>query len=141
MSEANRRFHDLITLQRNRGDIERVSDAILAAAERSGYSKASRFAIRLAFEEAVTNAFRHGHAQLPDDPIDIEYDIDAERVVMTISDRGPGFEPETVPDPTLEQNLANPSGRGLMLIRTYMSEVAFNDRGNQVTMIYRRPGA
>lgn len=141
MSQANRRFYDVIQLRRNRGDIERVSDAILAAAERSGYSKASRFAIRLAFEEAVTNAFRHGHAELPDEPIQVEYDVDAERVIMTVTDRGPGFEPESVPDPTLEENLANPSGRGLMLIRTYMSEVLFNEQGNQLTMIYRRPGA
>lgn len=141
MSDAHRRFHDVVTLHRNRGEIEKLSDAILAAAERCGYSKASRFAIRLAFEEAVTNAFHHGHAQLPGEPVEVEYEIGPGQVSMSVTDRGPGFRPEDVPDPTLEENLANPNGRGLMLIRTYMSAVLFNERGNRVTMIYRRPGA
>ncbi|RMH12769.1 MAG: ATP-binding protein [Planctomycetota bacterium] len=141
MSDSNVHIKDAVDLHRDRAEIERLSDAILCAAERAGYSKASRFAIRLAFEEAVMNAFHHGHAEKPDEPIRVEYEIDAQQVVMVIEDRGPGFCPDDVPDPTLEENLANPNGRGLMLIRTYMSEVLFNERGNRMTMIYRRPNA
>jgi serine/threonine-protein kinase RsbW len=58
---------------------------------------------------------------------------------VEIEDRGPGFDPGAVPDPTLEQNLEIPSGRGLMLMRAYMTSVTFNPAGNRVRLLYRRP--
>jgi serine/threonine-protein kinase RsbW len=58
---------------------------------------------------------------------------------MHVEDRGPGFDPSGVPDPTLDENLELPSGRGLMLIRAYMTRVAFSPTGNRVSMYYRRP--
>jgi len=130
-----------VELHHERTQIERASDSILEAAERVGYSKASRFAIRLAFEEAVTNAFHHGHAERPGEVIRVECTVTPESVWIAVEDQGPGFRPEEVPDPTLDENLSLPSGRGLMLIRTYMTEVRHNDRGNRVEMTYRRPGA
>jgi len=131
---------NVLDLHHERVQVESASDAILKAAERSGYSKASRFAIRLAFEEAVTNAFHHGHCEKPDEPIRIEYQVSPEKIWIAVEDRGGGFEPESVPDPTLDENLSLPSGRGLMLIRTYMSEVVHNERGNRLEMTYRMPG-
>jgi CheY-like chemotaxis protein len=55
-------------------------------------------------------------------------------VTYIVSDEGPGFDPTTLPDPTDLSNLEKPSGRGLMLIRTFMDEVRFNDRGNEIRM-------
>jgi anti-sigma regulatory factor (Ser/Thr protein kinase)/Flp pilus assembly secretin CpaC len=130
-----------VELHHERSQIERASEAILDSAQRHGYTKASRFAIRLAFEEAVTNAFHHGHADRPGDPIRVECRVDAEKVWIAVEDRGSGFDPGEVPDPTLDENLSLPSGRGLMLIRTYMSEVRHNERGNRLEMTYRRPGS
>ena len=128
-------------LRHERDQIESVSDALLGAVKRHGYSRASRFAIRLAFEEAVTNAFHHGHIGIPDVAIRVEYMVSPEKVWIAVEDRGTGFEPEAVPDPTLDENLSLPSGRGLMLIRTYMTEVTHNQRGNRIEMTYRRPGS
>lgn len=62
-------------------------------------------------------------------------------IVIGIEDKGPGFTVEDVPDPTLDENLTIPSGRGLMLIRSYMTEVRHNPSGNRVEMVYRRPDA
>jgi DNA-binding response OmpR family regulator len=56
----------------------------------------------------------------------------------TLSDEGPGFDVTTVPDPTAIENLDKPFGRGLMLIRTFMDEVTFNDRGNQIRLVKRK---
>ncbi|MCL4211472.1 MAG: ATP-binding protein [Phycisphaerales bacterium] len=55
-------------------------------------------------------------------------------------DEGSGFVPDAVPDPTLDENIVIPSGRGLMLMRAYMSEVCYNDRGNRVYLRYNRSG-
>lgn len=55
-----------------------------------------------------------------------------------VHDEGPGFDPSTLPDPTLPSNVEQTNGRGLFLIRTFMDEVTFNDTGNVVTMIKHR---
>lgn len=54
-----------------------------------------------------------------------------------ICDEGPGFDPSTLPDPTDPENLLRPSGRGIMLIRTFMDDVQFNDTGNEIRMVKR----
>ncbi|MGP1311081.1 MAG: ATP-binding protein, partial [Phycisphaerales bacterium] len=125
-----------------RAEIERVEKAILEAVERHGYPEASRFALRLAIEEAIVNAFRHGHKTLDEDkPVEVEWRIDDSACTITVRDQGPGFQPEAIPDPTLDENLDVPSGRGIMLMRAYMSSVEFNDKGNAVTMVYERSKA
>jgi anti-sigma regulatory factor (Ser/Thr protein kinase) len=58
-----------------------------------------------------------------------------------IRDAGPGFDPDAVPDCTDPANLDRPCGRGLLLIRSFMDEVRFNDKGNELTMVVRRPPA
>jgi anti-sigma regulatory factor (Ser/Thr protein kinase) len=63
----------------------------------------------------------------------------AASVEYTVRDEGPGFDPTTLPDPNANENLLEVSGRGLMLIRTFMDEVAFNDRGNRITMTKNLP--
>jgi CheY-like chemotaxis protein len=57
------------------------------------------------------------------------------RVEYVIQDEGPGFDPRSLPDPTAPENLLAVSGRGILLIRTFMDAVRFNDKGNQVTLI------
>lgn len=126
-------------LSSQRADIERAVGTILAAVSRHGYPEASKFAVRLAVEEALSNAIHHGHREHPSTPVRLEYRIDPGQVVIRIEDQGPGFDPSGVPDPTLDENLERPSGRGLMLIRAYMTRVTFNPKGNQITMEYRRP--
>jgi len=120
--------------------IEAVQTDIMNAMERHGYSKAARFAVRLAVQEAIANAFHHGHEKLPPTtPIDLKYKVDSAAVAISVTDKGPGFVPSAVPDPTLDENLEVPSGRGLMLIRAYMSHVSHNDRGNVVEMVFKKP--
>lgn len=125
----------------SREAIARVEAHLVRVAKRFGYEHASRFALRLAFEEAITNALHHGHCDLPDsEPVEVCIEIDPHRVRIVIEDRGPGFAPGCVPDPTCRENLDKPCGRGLMLIRAYMTSVRYNDAGNRVEMIYTKPG-
>lgn len=144
MSGAEGNNTDLIRVELPR-DSDRVGQLeaeILDAIDRHGYPKASKFAVKLAFEEAVTNAFEHGHRGLPEGlPIYVAYRVTGDAVVIHVEDQGPGFDPEGVPDPTLDENLAIPSGRGIMLMGSYMTSVEYNDRGNVVRMRYERSGA
>jgi len=131
-----------IELRNESAEIQSVASRLLAATDRHSFPKAARFAIRLAFEEAVSNAFRHGHRSLPSQtPIIVEYEVDDSRVLLRVEDQGGGFKPDAIPDPTLDENLDKPDGRGLMLIRAYMTSVRFNQRGNRVEMEYLKPEA
>ena len=127
------------TLDNDSAQWRRAVDAIIEHVEALDYPKASRFAIRLALEEAIVNAFKHGHRELPGTPIVLEASIGEAEVVMSIKDSGPGFDPEAIPDPTLDENLDKPGGRGLMLIRAYMTEVRHLDGGTRLELRYRRP--
>jgi len=130
----------VVELINDRQAIDGFEARMLAAVDRAGFSKVSRFAIRLATEEALMNAFKHGHKGLPATvPVRIEYSVTPERVIVAIEDRGPGFKPGAIVDPTLDENLETPSGRGLMLMRAYLTTVEHNSAGNRVEMTYRRP--
>lgn len=123
-----------------------------------------RFAVAL--EEALTNAVIHGNLEvsselrgamdgayvsllkrrLAEQPycgrtVNVDSFFNVEEVRVVITDQGPGFDPRSVPDPTDPANLEKPHGRGLMLMKSFMDEVRYNDRGNQVTLSKRRNGA
>jgi serine/threonine-protein kinase RsbW len=92
------------------------------------------FCIKLALEEALVNAIKHGNQFDRSKKVYISYRLLVDRFEVAVSDDGPGFDPADVPDPTAVENLERPCGRGLMLMRHYMSEVAYNPRGNGVVM-------
>jgi len=60
-----------------------------------------------------------------------------EEIVYVFADEGPGFDPSTIPDPTDPANILRASGRGIMLMRTFMDRVDYNDEGNQITLSKR----
>jgi serine/threonine-protein kinase RsbW len=92
------------------------------------------FSIKLALEEALVNAIKHGNQMDRNKSVKIAYRLHADRFEVHIADDGPGFDPGDVPDPTAFENLERPCGRGLMLMRHYMTHVAYNERGNAVSM-------
>ena len=97
------------------------------------------FAIRLALEEALSNAFKHGNKNDPRKKVELACRVDAQMVEIDIMDEGEGFDPNSVPDPTAEENIEIPAGRGLTLIRAFMTEVEIHPPGNRVRMKYVRP--
>jgi serine/threonine-protein kinase RsbW len=97
------------------------------------------FAVRLAIEEAVVNAFRHGNLSDPKKVVFFRATIDDARAEFEVEDQGPGFDPRLIPDPTDEDNLEIPSGRGVMLIKAYMTEVEYVKPGNKLRMALVKP--
>ncbi|MEQ8316756.1 MAG: ATP-binding protein [Phycisphaerales bacterium] len=131
---------DSARVTNDRERIDRLWLSIELAMQENGYPKSATFAVRLALEEAMTNAFRHGLRDLPDDtPITVDYGVDTKCVRIAVEDPGPGFDPADVPDPTAEENLTRPGGRGLLLIRSYMSHANFKNHGRRLEMVYERP--
>jgi serine/threonine-protein kinase RsbW len=92
------------------------------------------FSIKLALEEALINAIKHGNQMDRAKKVRVLYRVAPNYFEVRVSDEGSGFDPSEVPDPTAVENLERPCGRGLMLMRHYMTEVIYNQAGNCVAM-------
>lgn len=99
-----------------------------------GWSSQDIFGLQMAVEESVANAYRHGNLEGQRGNVEIHWSISADAFQIAISDQGLGFDAETVPDPTDIENLEEMSGRGLLLMRNFMTEVDFRDGGRTVFM-------
>ena len=89
----------------------------------------------VALDEAFVNAVKHGNKFDMAKRVRIGVDISPEKARFTIEDEGEGFDVQSIPDPTDPQNLFKSSGRGVMFIYNIMDEVAYNTRGNRLTMV------
>ena len=124
--------------------IETVATAAAAVAEfigRFGVSDDAAFGIDMAVREAVTNAVLHGNHQDESKTVDIVLKSSPDAVEISVHDQGPGFNPESVPDPTTTENILKTSGRGIFFMRTFMDEVDWLIRpegGTTVRMLKRR---
>jgi anti-sigma regulatory factor (Ser/Thr protein kinase) len=119
--------------------------------------------VAVALTEALVNGIQHGNLELDsrlrqedeaaydrmaefrrrrppyrDRQLHVRARLSRREAVYIVRDEGPGFDPATLPDPTDPAQLENPTGRGLLLIRAYMDEVAFNRAGNRITLTKRR---
>jgi len=80
---------------------------------------------------------RQAESPYCDRRIHVRVDIGRDLAEFIIRDEGPGFDPEAVLDPADTAAMGGESGRGLWLMRSFMDEVAFNDSGNEVTLVKR----
>jgi serine/threonine-protein kinase RsbW len=138
-SSSGRSFDERRVLTNAREDVERLQQSVLGAVERLNYDPSSAFAIRLALEEALSNAFKHGNRLDPDKTVTVDIRVGPEAVCIMVEDEGEGFDPATVPDPVQEENIEIPCGRGIVLMQAFMTEVCFQPPGNRVEMTYVRP--
>lgn len=120
--------------------VEALSRELLEQAQREGFKEEDQFAIHLALEEALVNAVRHGNGGDEAKKVIVDCTINSDKFDITITDQGPGFDPSKIPDPRCPENLYKCSGRGVLLIFSYMDSVEFNARGNSVRMVKYRNG-
>jgi len=122
---------------------EAINDAALAigrVVSRSGISEEAGFGLDMAVREAITNAVLHGNKLDETKFVDIRVKSSPESFEISVHDQGSGFNPQDVPDPTTEENLYKPSGRGIFFMRNFMDEVDWStppEGGTTVRMIKR----
>jgi serine/threonine-protein kinase RsbW len=107
---------------------------VLAQLRLLGWADRDLFAVQMALVESLTNAMRHGNRLDAKKNVLVECKASPDRFWMRVQDEGAGFRPDVVPDCTAEENLERCSGRGLALIKAYMTNVEYNECGNCVTM-------
>jgi serine/threonine-protein kinase RsbW len=117
-----------------------VQERIVNRLEELDFPPRDVFGMRLALEEALVNAIKHGNGMDPAKSVRVSCLINDGMVHVEIEDEGPGFDVSDVPDPTAEENLERPCGRGIMLMRAFMSKVEYNSKGNRLTLEKVRGG-
>jgi serine/threonine-protein kinase RsbW len=115
-----------------------VLDEVAATLTALGSSRHDCHGVRLALEEAVVNGLRQGNRWDPAKRVRVGYRAGPDTMLAVVDDEGKGFDPESVPDPTLPENLERPGGRGLLLMRHYMTWVCFPPPGKRVLLAKRR---
>jgi serine/threonine-protein kinase RsbW len=118
---------DLAEVRRIQADLKDVLTS-------RGFSERDQFHIELAMEEALVNAMKHGNKLVKDKRVYLRYHISDEHLEVRIEDEGIGFVPESVPDPTAPENIERDCGRGLYMMRNFMTSVQYHGRGNVVSM-------
>jgi serine/threonine-protein kinase RsbW len=122
------------TLPTELAEVRRVQSEIKDSLAANGFGERDMFHIELAMEEALVNAMKHGNQLDADKRVALHYAITPEKFDVRIEDEGAGFNPDDVPDPTMPENLERACGRGLYMIRCFMTDVRYHGRGNVVTM-------
>ena len=111
-----------------------VLDEVLRQLEALQWNESDLFSVRLALEEALVNAIKHGNSMDPNKRVTVICQIRENSLRIEIEDEGEGFCLSDVPDPTDEANLDRPCGRGIMLMRAFLSFVEYNEMGNKVVL-------
>jgi serine/threonine-protein kinase RsbW len=124
--------------------LHRAEDVALALGEIAvamaalGYPSEDIWGVQLALDESILNGLQHGNQGDPAKHVRVRCYIGTEVVMAEVEDQGAGFNPALVPNPLLPENLERDTGRGLLLMRHFMTGVAFSERGNHVTLFKRR---
>jgi len=92
--------------------------------------------ILIALTEAVNNAIHHGNSLNPAKNVSLGYEAKENRLIFVVSDEGPGFDYQNLPDPTDPQNLEKPHGRGVFLMRALADEVEFSNSGSTAALAF-----
>jgi serine/threonine-protein kinase RsbW len=115
-------------------EVRRIQDDIESGLQLHKFGDSDLFAVKLAVEEALVNAIKHGNQLDPAKKVFVQYTISETLFEIRIRDEGPGFDPTDLPDPTADDFLERPCGRGVMLIRSFMTSVDYIGNGNEVVM-------
>jgi serine/threonine-protein kinase RsbW len=128
-------------LPSERGASRLITEELLEQLGAHGWSPSDIFAIHLAAEEAIVNAIVHGNKLDAGKIVRVACLVTPALARIEVTDEGTGFDPASVPDCRLEDRLEAPNGRGVMLMRNFMTRVEYNARGNRVLMEKERPPA
>lgn len=124
-----------LTLPSRIASIDEAASAVADAARRFGLPDEAIFGVELSVREAVTNAVLHGNRQDESVPVEVGVLSAGPELVITVRDRGEGFDPAQVADPTSEENLLKANGRGILFMRTFMDDVRWEPHPDGGTVV------
>lgn len=112
-----------------------ILDYLMKRVEKVGVINPENSNLFIALDEAFVNAVKHGNKFDANKLVKITAEVSTTEARFTIEDEGEGFDVHSIPDPRNPENLFKTSGRGVLFIHNIMDEVAYNERGNRLTMV------
>jgi serine/threonine-protein kinase RsbW len=103
-----------------------------------GFNEDEAHYVNVAVRESLVNAIRHGNAMDESKRVSVEFVMHPDRLEVRVQDQGAGFDPDSLADPTTEENILKSTGRGIFFMRSFMDEVRYSfpsQGGTLVTMV------
>ena len=139
MQEANVQTSELYTLQlpSKPESITLLENLIEQIADKHKVSEDTFANMMTCLNEIAINAIVHGNKLDETKKVIVNAEVDAKRVIWTVTDEGPGFDYDHLPDPTAEENLENLTGRGVFIVKQLADQCIFNTKGNEVELHFK----
>lgn len=118
--------------------IESIDEAVIKTTEfaaANGFGDEHMFGIDMAVREAVANAVKHGNKLDESKPVEVTLAFSDGDLTIEIRDRGEGFDPSEVPDPTNPENLLKESGRGILFMHNFVDRVEWTSHADGGTIV------
>ena len=139
MQEANVETSELYTLQlpSKPESITLLENLIEQIADKHHVSEDTFANMMTCLNEVAINAIVHGNKLDENKKVIVNAEVDGKRVIWTITDEGPGFDYDHLPDPTAEENLESLTGRGVFIVKQLADQCIFNATGNEVELHFK----
>lgn len=118
--------------------VDNAEQIVLAEAQALGLDDDDLYRVGIAIRECMVNAVVHGNRYNSRKKVHLKVERTADRLTIVVGDEGEGFDPNAVPDPLAGENLLRGSGRGVMLMQSFMDEFQISQRqpqGTEVKMV------
>lgn len=103
--------------------------------EKYGISDDTYANIMVCLNEVTNNAVVHGNNNDEQKKVHLNLEVKNNKLmIFTISDEGPGFDYNNLPDPTAPENLENLAGRGIFIMKQLADQCLFSSSGNAVEL-------
>jgi serine/threonine-protein kinase RsbW len=139
MQEANVQTSELYTLQlpSKPESITLLEALIEKIADKHQVSEDTFANMMTCLNEIAINAIVHGNKLDESKKVIVNAEVDAKRVIWTVTDEGAGFDYDHLPDPTAVENLENLTGRGVFIVKQLADQCVFNSKGNEVELHFK----
>ena len=139
MTDVNVQTSELYTLQlpSKPESITLLENLIEQIADKHQISEDTFANMMTCLNEVAINAIVHGNKLDENKKVIVNAEVEPKRVIWTITDEGPGFDYDHLPDPTAEENLENLTGRGVFIVKQLADQCIFNASGNEVELHFK----
>jgi len=139
MQEANVQTSELYTLQlpSKPESITLLEALIEKIADKHQVSEDTFANMMTCLNEIAINAIVHGNKLDESKKVIVNAEVDPKRVIWTVTDEGPGFDYDHLPDPTAMENIENLTGRGVFIVKQLADQCVFNATGNEVELHFK----
>lgn len=139
MEPANIKTGELFTLQlpSTMESLAPLENLIEEIADKYQISEDTFANMMTCLNEAFINAIVHGNKLDVNKKVIINAEVDSKRIIWTVTDEGPGFDYNNLPDPTATENLENLTGRGVFIVKQLADQCIFNASGNELELHFK----